>query len=172
MTYDPAQHHRRSVRLRGYDYAQAGWYFVTVCTQDHVCLFGRVTGGHMELNAPGRMIHTAWEHLPDHHHNVEVDAFIVMPNHVHAIIVLFPTGDGRALSLADVVRGFKTFTTRQYAVGVKRNGWPPFSGRLWQRSYYEHIIRHERSLNKIRQYIVDNPAQWPHDPERSTPNSD
>ena len=172
MTYDPAIHHRRSIRLPGYDYTQAGWYFVTLCTQDHVCLFGRIVDGRMQLNSPGRMIDMAWNRLPDHQRNVEIDTHIVMPNHVHAIVVLLPGDEERPLSLADIVRRFKTFTTRHYVIGVKRHGWPPFSGRLWQRNYYEHIIRNERSLNKIRQYIADNPARWPDDPENPIPKSD
>ena len=126
----------------------------------------------MELNAAGRMVHTAWNRLPDHCPRVEIDMHVVMPNHVHAVIVLSPTDGERVLSLADVVRRFKTFTTRRYIVGVKRYGWPPFAGRLWQRNYHEHIIRNERALNKIRQYIANNPAQWPHDPENPTTKPD
>ncbi len=165
MMYDPTKHHRRSIRLFGYDYAQAGCYFVTSCVQGHVCLFGHVVDGQMELNPSGRMILTAWDRLPDLHQRVQTGALVVMPNHIHAVIVLSPTDGGHALSLADVVRCFKTFTTRQYIIGVRRYGWPPFAGRLWQRNYYEHIIRNERSLDRIRQYIADNPAQWARDPE-------
>jgi len=172
MTYDPTKHHRRSIRLRGYDYTQAGLYFITLCTQGHVCLFGNVANEQMELNAAGRMIDTAWDQLPDHCPHAQIDTYVVMPNHVHAVIVLLPTDGVAMLSLADVVRRFKTFTTRQYVVGVKRDGWPVFTGRLWQRNYHEHIIRSERSLNKIRQYIADNPAQWSHDPENPTPKPD
>ena len=172
MTYDPAKHHRRSIRLRGYDYAQAGWYFVTVCTQGHICLFGDVMDGQMQLDEAGHMVQAAWDQLPDHCRRVQIDTHVVMPNHVHAVIVLLPMDGGRTSSLADVVRRFKTFTTRRYIVGVKRYGWPAFAGRLWQRNYHEHIIRNERSLNKIRQYIADNPAQWPHDPENPATRPD
>ena len=143
MKYDPAKDHRRSIRLRGYDYAQVGWYFVTVCTQDHLCLFGHVVDGQMQLTTAGRMVRTAWDHVPDHCPCVQTDAFVVMPNHIHAVIVLSPAGS--VLPLPDVVRRFKTFTTRQYIVGVRRYGWPAFAGRLWQRNYYEHIIRSERA---------------------------
>jgi REP-associated tyrosine transposase len=158
MTYDPAKHHRRSIRLRGYDYAQTGCYFVTLCTQGHICLLGDVVNEQMEPNPAGRMVSKAWDLLPDHCPRMEIDAHVVMPNHIHAVIVLLPPDDEGILSLADVVRRFKTFTTRRYTVGVRRYGWLPFAGRLWQRNYHEHIIRNERSLNKIRQYIADNPA--------------
>ena len=90
MTYDPTRHHRRSIHLLGYDYAQAGWYLVTICTQDRTSLFGRVIDNQMHLNPAGRMIHTAWTELPNRCPHIQTDAFIVMPNHTHAIIVLTP----------------------------------------------------------------------------------
>jgi REP element-mobilizing transposase RayT len=88
MRYDPKEHHRRSIRLRDYDYAQAGAYFVTVCAEGHTCLFGDVIDDEMRLNDAGRMVQAVWNELPDHYPGVETDAFVVMPNHVHAIIVL------------------------------------------------------------------------------------
>ncbi len=103
MPYDSGLHHRRSLRLKGYDYSQAGAYFVTICVQDHQCLFGTVEDGEMRLNRYGEAVTKAWEDLPAHYTAVELDAFVVMPNHVHAIVVLgdltVPTGadlDGRA----------------------------------------------------------------------------
>jgi len=166
MTYDPKKHHRRSIRWYGYDYAQAGWYFVTVCTQGHVCLFGRVVDGQMRLNDAGRMVQAVWNQLVDHYARVQTDAFIVMPNHIHGIIELTADGAvGGVLSLADVVHRFKTLATKRYIDGVNQCGWSAFPGRLWQRNYHEHVIRSERSLNRIRQYIADNPARWADDPE-------
>jgi putative transposase len=196
------QHHRRSIRLRGYDYAQSGAYFVTICTQDRACLFGAVVDGAMRLNEAGRIIQEVWEGLPRFYPGIAIDAFVVMPNHIHGIIILVgagpcacpagpcacpagpcacpgPTETGQpqgvaptTLSLPDVVHRFKTMTTKRYIDGVKTRGWHPFPGRLWQRNYYEHIIRNEESLTRIRQYIVENPLRWHLDrenPDRNTP---
>ncbi|MDI6451709.1 transposase [Anaerobaca lacustris] len=204
MTYDPKKHHRRSIRWFAYNYTQAGAYFVTICVQGQTCLFGDIIDGQMRLSDGGNVVQAAWDELPDRYPGVETDAFVVMPNHIHAIILLTadppvgagpracpepshplapapracpnetgqqhprtgqprgvaPTNDGRMLSLGDVVRRFKTWTTKQYADGVRHRGWPPFPGRLWQRNYYEHVIRNEESLNRIRQYIAANPASW------------
>jgi len=187
MKYDPKEHHRRSIRLVDYDYAQSGAYFVTVCAEDHTCLFGDVVSAEMRLNDAGRMIQTAWDELPDHYPGVETDAFVVMPNHIHAIIVLSPDSVGagpracpdqngqprgvaptegrRALSLGDVVQRFKSLTTKRYADGVRQHGWRAFPGRLWQRNYFEHIIRNDHSLDQIRLYIASNPASWALDRE-------
>ncbi len=185
MKYDPAIHHRRSIRLQGYDYSQAGAYFVTLCTQNRECLFGDIVNGDMRLNDAGRMVQAVWDEIPAHYPGIDIDAFIVMPNHIHGIIVIVgaapcgrpdsacsPNGqargnDGQArgpapteLSLSDVVHRFKTMTTKRYVDGVKQNGWSPFAGKLWQRNYWEHIIRNEPELNRIREYIHNNPAQW------------
>jgi len=177
MNYDPDRHHRRSIRLKGFDYSQSGAYFVTICTQNRACLFGEIVEGEMRLNEAGRMVHAAWEELSIHYPGVECDGFVVMPNHIHGIVVLVgagpracpdhgqPQGVAPTLSLVDVVHRFKTLTTKRYADRVKQFGWPPFPGRLWQRNYYEHIIRDEESLNRIRRYILDNPARWAFDRE-------
>lgn len=158
--------------------------------QDRVCLFGEVVEGKMRLNEAGRMVHAVCEELPVFYPGVDIDAFAVMPNHIHGVIVLTgadmvgatPCGRpdaGQAqgpaptrLSLPDVVHRFKTLTTKRYADAVRDHGWPPFARRLWQHNYYEHIIRNEASLNRIRQYIVDNPARWAFDrdnPDAVTP---
>jgi REP element-mobilizing transposase RayT len=191
MTYDPTQHHRRSIRLPAYDYAQAGAYFVTVCTQNRECLLGEVVEGAMVLNEPGRMVETVWRELPQQYPGVEVDTFVVMPNHVHGIIMLVgagpcacPDNPGRSrqvpgqprgvaptatMSLPDVLHRFKSLTTARYRHGVLEDRWPPFPHRLWQRNYYEHVIRNDEELNHIRQYIADNPAHWEED--RDNPNN-
>ena len=88
MTFDPEKHHRRSIRLKGYDYAQAGAYFVTICTQHRACLFGEVVNGQMQLNDAGRFVEQCWLDIPHHFPHVELEAFVVMPNHVHGIIVI------------------------------------------------------------------------------------
>ncbi len=177
MPTNPDRHHRRSIRLKGYDYTQPGAYFVTICTEDRECLLGEIVDGEMQLNDAGWMVQTVWDQLPDHYPGVDIDEFVVMPNHVHGIIVLVgdPVGatprgcpDGQALP--DVVHRFKSFTTALYRQGVAHNAWAPFPGRLWQRNYYEHIIRNERALERIRGYIQNNPIRWTSDrenPQRS-----
>ena len=174
--YDPERDYRRSIRLKGYDYAQAGAYFVTICVQDRECLFGQVVEGEMRLNDAGLVVQAVWDELPDHYPGVNADTFVVMPNHVHGIVILVgagpracpnsgqPQGVAPTLSLPDVVHRFKTLTTKRY-VSVKICGWSPFHGKLWQRNYYEHIIRDESSLHCIREYIATNPARWVEDPE-------
>jgi len=180
MIYDPHLHHRRSIRLAGFDYAQAGSYFVTICTQNRECVFGEVVRGQMKSNGPGQMVELVWDQLPQHYMGVEVDAFVVMPNHAHGIITLVgagpcacPEGSGQpqrvaptgTMSLPDVVQRFKSLTTARYRWGVHKDGWPAFPNRLWQRNYCEHVIRNEDELSRIRQYIVDNPSQWESDEE-------
>lgn len=220
-TYDPEKHHRRSIRLKGYDYSQPGAYFFTIVTQNHESL--------LEPKPVCEMIQQWWDKLPTKFPTVEADAFVVMPNHIHGIIMIVeseatgstretglthgsaPTemdqvgadpgagpeqGGGRthgsapteidqvgadprvrpvasAPTLGTVVQWFKTMTTNAYIRGVKQLGWTPFPGKLWQRNYYEHVVRSERALTAIRQYIVDNPARWELDrynPEASGPD--
>jgi REP element-mobilizing transposase RayT len=180
MTYDPDKHARRSIRLRDYDYAQPGAYFVTLCIQNRECLLGEVVEGIMRVNEVGQIIQSVWDELPRHYPGVDIDAFVVMPNHVHGIIVLSavgaalrnrpdepgqPQGVAPTMSLMDVVHRFKSLTTAQYRHGIIRKGCRPFLGRLWQRNYYEHIIRNEEELHCIRQYIADNPMRWETDRE-------
>jgi putative transposase len=161
-------HDRRSLRLDGYDYAQAGAYFVTVCTQNRMCLFGDIVDGVMRLNDAGRMVRSVWEGLPDRFAGMELDAFVVMPNHVHGIITFvgaglaLPEEKGAASSaptLGDVVRAFKSMSAIHINRLLRR------SGPLWQRNYYEHVIRNERELAKIREYIATNPLKWALDRE-------
>ena len=176
MPYDPNRHHRRSIRLKGYDYSQAGAYFITLCTQDRACLFGKVVNGEMRLNDAGRMVLAEWNRLPERFPRVVLDAFVVMPNHVHGILVITdpaPTVGATvgatlvvAPTVGNIIGAFKSRVTVEYIRGVKTSGWPPFRGRLWQRNYYEHIIRNERALNAIRQYIMENPRRWQMDREK------
>jgi len=182
MPYDPNRHHRRSIRLKGYDYSQAGAYFITLCTQDRACLFGKVVNGEMRLNDAGRMVLAEWNRLPERFPHLVLDAFVVMPNHVHGILVITdpaptvgatvgatPTVGATtrvAPTVGNIIGAFKSRVTVEYIRGVKTSGWPPFRGRLWQRNYYEHIIRNERALNAIRQYIMENPRRWQMDREK------
>ncbi len=271
MPYDPARHHRRSIRLRGYDYTLAGAYYVTIVTQDRAHLFGDVVDGLMQLNDAGRMAQQEWFNLCERFPAIDLDAFIVMPNHIHGVIVinypdvvgagLVPAHDGDApdadapdadapdadapqragtrpaptvaaanvvgaglvpalapaaaaadpdgndrlagdgwvgdggdgddgngdasqragtrpaptpmamVALGDIVGAFKSITTHAYIQGVRRDGWPGFNGRLWQRNYYEHIIRDDPSLQRIRHYIESNPEQWAADRENPAAKS-
>ena len=188
MPYDPRIHHRRSIRLQDYDYSEEGAYFVTICAQDQRLLFGDVRDEAMHPNDAGHMIQQIWDGLPQHYPGVDTDVFQLMPNHLHGIIVLYvddvptrregrvPIHDatdrlGRArdetceMSLSDVVQRFKSLTTTRYRQGVLRCGWPCFRSRVWQRNYHEHVIRDERDLDRIRQYIIGNPSDWQFDRE-------
>jgi REP element-mobilizing transposase RayT len=176
--YDPNVHHRRSMRLAGYDYSQEGWYFITTCTQDRRCMFGAIMGDHMQLNDAGLMIESWWRKLSGKFPMVQTGEYIVMPNHFHGIINVGAAPCGRpsvdnesgqphgvAPTLGDVVNWFKTMTTNQYIRGVKREDRRPFHKKLWQRNYYEHVIRDEEELNRLRQYISENSANWQTDEE-------
>ena len=198
MRYDPLRRHRRSIRLKGYNYARPGAYFVTICVQGRLCLLGEIVGGDMARNDAGRMVEEWWRKLPDKFPIVEIDQYIVMPNHMHGIIVITEWGDkegvheagqttvevGRTRGFAPtdadptvgadpgvrpdrprIIQWFKTMTTNAYIRGVHEGQWAPFCKRLWQRSYYEHIIRDDADLERIRAYIVDNTAHWAADPE-------
>ena len=173
--FDPEKHHRRSIRLKGYDYSQPGAYFVTICTQDHECLFGIVENGRMVLNDAGKMIEKWMGVLESKFPDIHCEPYIVMPNHVHLNIhnvgadpCVCPdktgeqTGQGEHAGspLPRVVQWFKTMTTNEYIRGVKQNHFPEFSGRLWQRNYYEHIIRNDEKLNRIREHIIYNHEKW------------
>ena len=178
MKFDPDKHRRRSIRLRGYDYAQAGAYFVTIVTEHRVGLFGEIVDGEMLLNDAGRIIEQWWFELNRKFSTVETDEFVVMPNHFHGIVVIAGVAVGADLRvgpnsegahagapLPTIIQWFKTMTTNEYMRGVKTQGWPPFAGRLWQRNYYEHIVRDENELTRVREYIANNPMQWEMDRE-------
>ena len=220
MKYAREKHHRRSIRLKEYDYSHSGAYFVSVVTQDRACLFGEIVNGEMRAKEAGRMVERWCFELNRKFPTIERDEFVIMPNYFHGIVVIvdgpvgadlrvgpYPDGAHPAhqgthagvplqgthpvrpvarrgarrgapmcapggaagapvfVPLPTVVQWFKTMTTNEYMRGVKRFGWTPFRGRLWQRNYHEHIIRDDQSLNRIRQYILDNPARWEFDRE-------
>ena len=168
MTFDPDIHHRRSIRLKEYDYSRPGAYFVTVCTHNRECLFGTVTDGKMISSAMGHIVSSCWHDLPAHYPHVELDAFVVMPNHIHGIIILRhpdnvgaglkPAPTGKRHGLPEIVRAFKTFSARRANVALITPGM-----HLWQRNYYEHVIRGEHDQNEVREYITNNPAGWDRD---------
>jgi REP element-mobilizing transposase RayT len=175
--------YRRSLRLKDYDYSQAGAYFVTVCTQNRACLFGEVAGDKISLNEVGQLAEALWRDLPTDFPTIALDTFIVMPNHIHGIVVLPDrTAVGAALvaareddraraatraapALSDVVGAFKSLFAVRYIQGVKSHQWPPFNRRVWQRNYYEHVVRDETDLVRIRTYIDENPLRWQLDEE-------
>jgi REP element-mobilizing transposase RayT len=176
MNYNPKTHQRRSIRLRGYDYSQPGSYFVTVCTSNRECLFGNVADGEVALNHVGRVVDEEWSYTEIIRPEVEVDEFVVMPNHLHGIITIrqpegsvgahgrAPLPAGHALlqrpprSLGSLIAGFNSAATKR----INQSRHTP-SQPVWQRNYYEHVIRGETDLNRIRQYIRDNPARWTED---------
>lgn len=238
MAYNPNIHHRRSIRLKGYDYSQAGLYFITICVQNRICMFGEIVDGeHMDapqqmiLNDAGKMVEDWYHELENKYPDIKCHEYVVMPNHFHCIIenngngnqnikkksssiddTTIKTGDnvgadlrvcpddagntgmnntGKTGSgepvlgethglgepvlgepvlgehigspLRDVVQWFKTMSTNEYIRGVKTLGWPRFHKKLWQRDYWEHIIRDERSYQNIANYIINNPAKWKND---------
>jgi len=181
MKYDPEKHHRRSIRLKEYDYSQPGGYFITIVIQNRECLFGEVLDRDMVLNAAGKMIEKWYFKLKNKFSDIRCDAYTVMPNHFHAIIQnvgadprVCPSkhkigndkmGEHTGSPLRRVVQWFKTMTTNEYIRGIKQNGWQPFDGKLWQRNYWEHIIRDENDLNRFREYIINNPLKWELDNE-------
>lgn len=176
MTCNPTIHHRKSIRLQGYDYSQAGLYFITVCTHNRVPLFGEIVDGEMQFNELGIVVDEEWRKTEYIRSHIVLHEFVIMPNHVHGIIQLVgahcmrPNGthpheyadsDGqpgrvqRAPTLGDVVRGFKSSVTKRL------NALSGTSGqRFWQRNYYEHIIRDEDAYLKIAEYIQTNPRCW------------
>jgi REP element-mobilizing transposase RayT len=197
MPYNPNIHHRRSIRLKGYDYSQAGLYFVTICCQDRICRFGKIADGKMVLNDAGRMVEQWYLELTNKFPDIELGEYVIMPNHFHAIIINTGASVGAHLCvrpetetephvrpdhasgeqisgeqilgehtgspLHRVVQWFKTMTTNEYIRGVKTLNWQPFNKKLWQRNYWEHIIRNERSLQNISDYIINNPDKWDKD---------
>ena len=174
MTFNPNIHHRRSIRLKDYDYSQPGAYFVTLCTHQRDCLFGTIKEGNMIPSPTGDIVASCWYDLPAHYPHVEIDEFVVMPNHVHGIIILRhpddvgagfkPAPTCKRHGLTEIVRAFKTFSARH--ANVARN---TLGMHLWQRSYYEHIIRDEHDLHAIREYIANNPAGWERDDYNPAP---
>ncbi len=183
MPNNAGEKRRRSTRLSGYDYAQTGAYFVTICTHGRLPLFGEIIGDEMRLNEAGRIVWDCWQAIPDHHPHAETDAFIVMPNHIHGIIFIRDDAPDRiqgvgsgvgannysplqpkrtqfrspTRTLGSIVRGFKVGVTKWFRANTGISV-------VWQRNYYEHVIRDETALHNVRQYTIHNPAKWADDP--------
>lgn len=162
MPYNPAKHHRRSIRLKGYDYSQTGLYFITLCCQDRICRFGEIENGKIVLNDAGEIVKNEWLKLTGRFSNIKLHEFIVMPNHLHAILEIVAQNN-TGTTVGDIVGAFVSITTVEYIRGVKNSGWEPFDKKIWQRNYHEHIIRNEQSCIKISEYIINNPANWDND---------
>lgn len=166
MAFNANTHHRKSIRLRGYDYSQAGLYFITICTHERLPLFGEIVDGKMTPNETGRMAEKCWCAIPDHFPWVILDEFIVMPNHVHGIIAIgtnsvgannhLPLRHGTSRTLGSIVRGYKIGVTKWSRANTDVHV-------VWQRNYYEHIIRDEEAYLKIAEYILTNPQRWEED---------
>ena len=184
----PEQSGRRSIRLKGYDYSQAGGYYVTIVTQLRESFFGKICDGEMIFNDAGRMVNIEWGSLQERFPNIETDMFQVMPNHLHGIIIIHnpePVGAGLvpahatkattahatrattrvAPTIGEIVGAFKSITTHKYIQGVDEFSWPVCTKKLWQRNYYEHIIRNQAGYERIAGYILDNPLTWDQDEE-------
>jgi REP element-mobilizing transposase RayT len=179
--------HRKSLRLSYYDYSQSGAYFVTFCASQHRQLFGEVQNGEMQLNAVGRVAAAQWKHLEYRFPEIELGEWIIMPNHIHGILII--TGKGEASqqkssalptrsvndasplrltgtrpgSIGAIIQNYKSVVSRKIA---KQDGEP--RGSIWQRNYYEHIIRNDRELQAITDYILTNPQNWEKDTEYRT----
>ena len=155
---------RKNLRLQGFDYSTPGAYFVTICTQRHTRLFGEVVDGVMYPNAAGQMVELIWRSLPDKFPSAALDSFQVMPDHLHfGIWVAWPAVAPDITpnpSLIQMMQWFKSLTTARYRHGVKQEGWTRYPGKLWQRSYFDHIVRSQQALDKIRHYIDTDPARW------------
>jgi REP element-mobilizing transposase RayT len=174
---------RQSIRLKDYDYSQKGAYSVTICVQDRKRLFGEVINGKMALNDTGNIVKNEWLNTSKIRPNIKIGEFIVMPNHIHGIImVVGKHDDGRGVlqyaptphqfhsspqqfyspsqTIGSIIRGFKSTVTKQINI-IRKTPRAP----VWQRNYYEHIIRDSHELNKIREYIINNPCNWKNDKE-------
>ncbi|CAN5645601.1 transposase [soil metagenome] len=197
--YNPQIHHRRSIRLKGYDYSQAGLYFITICCQDRKCRFGKIENGEMILNELGTIAYNKWIKLVERFTSFELDVFQIMPNHMHGIILLNDVagadtlaqlGQPQGLAPTDAVAENGSITdcddiwtgaspvptnaTIGEIIGAYKslvfNGClkiykskNDMMGKLWQRNYYEHIIRNIKSYENISNYIINNPAKWAED---------
>lgn len=166
---------RRSIRLRGYDYSQAGCYFVTVCTHERKHYFGEIVGATLcgRPNNPHTMIEKWLFELENKYSDVKIGPYVIMPNHVHAIICKsnipsgiqagVQAGDHTGSPLRDIVGWFKTMTTNEYIRNVRNGRYEPFEKKLWQRNYYEHVVRDDRDYLRIAEYIELNPTTWDKD---------
>jgi len=173
MRFNPDVHRRKSIRLKEYDYSENGYFFITICAQNSQCFFGSISDGNITLNQAGEIICKVWKDLKERFDNIILDEYIIMPNHLHAILALknvgaIPCGCPGVVNkkrLGDIIGAFKSMTTNEYIKNVNDNNWTPFEKKLWQRNYHERIIRNDGELTNIRKYIIENPYRWDDDEE-------
>lgn len=189
MSYNPNIHQRRSIRLKDYDYSQEGAYFITLCCANRACLFGEIKGNKMILNEYGEIAYHEWARTSELRKNVELDVFVIMPNHLHGIIILNATprrgelhspyldpthSDSNELHPGDIRGVFDTpLRSPSNNIGAIVRGYKSSVTKqlnalnigyvVWQRNYHEHIIRNTRSYQYISEYIINNPKQWSDD---------
>jgi putative transposase len=172
--------YRRSLRLSGYDYSQAGAYFVTICVNKRQGFLGTIVNNQLQLNHYGKIAESAWQWLSQAYPYVELDEWVIMPNHLHGIIFISsdniistdrgggsrtaPTGERKMKPLGRLIGAFKTISTKQINFIRKTSGVP-----FWQRNFYEHVIRDDYALNRLREYITTNPLRWDLDRENPQP---
>jgi REP element-mobilizing transposase RayT len=192
MTYNPDIHKRQSIRLKGYDYSQSGLYFITICCYQRECLFGNIINSQIILNDFGQLIKEEWLKSAEIRKEIELDDFVIMPNHFHGIVIInqeinsdFMKNDvdfqdnnvganGRSprqqiqssrpkismkpKSISSLIAGFKSATTKKINI-IRNTPQNP----VWQGNYYDHIIRNDESLARIREYVQNNPLSWEND---------
>jgi len=191
MKYNSEKHNRHSIRLKGYDYSNPGAYFLAICAQNRARLFGEIVDGKMILNDAGQMVEKWHLEIKNKYPDIKCDEHITMPNHFHCIIETpdIPSipvrmalcghpalnqdahagaslrGNQRPgrISIFDIMDWFKTMTTNEYIRGVKNNNWQRFEKRIWQLRYWDHIIRNDLELSRIRRYIQNNSQNWQKD---------
>lgn len=140
-------HTRHRHRLPGFDYSTPGAYFVTICAHGNH-LFGKITNGEMKCNALGDLVTLCWNEIPGHFPLVSLDAFVAMPDHVHGVLLFADVEHGRARTLSAVIGSFKAAVSKKAGATI------------WQRSYWERVVRNERELNIVRHYVEENPQRW------------
>jgi REP element-mobilizing transposase RayT len=190
-------HNRKSIRLKGFDYGSEGAYFITICVQNRECIYGHIKDGVFAANEAGMMVDQYWRQIEQEFENIRLDEYVVMPNHLHGIICIGAHEAGAdtrpgadtmvgigtrhgadtrpaptaTATIGDIICAFKSRTTNCYIQNVREKNWKPFNKRLWQRNYYEHIIRNEDEMGKVRNYINNNPLEWELDVNNSTKQS-
>lgn len=174
MTFNISDHQRQTARLPGYDYSQAGGYFVTICAYKRIPIFGNIVLGKVVLNDCGKTVADSWLETNDIRPQIEICDFIVMPNHLHGVVMIRPDCRGTQMrarpvekfgsptsdSISSIIRGFKSATTKRINELRQSPGLP-----VWQRNYYEHVIRDEADMSRVCEYIGQNPARWAEDEE-------
>lgn len=162
MKYNSDIHRRKSIRLKNYDYSQNGMYFVTICSEGMQCIFGEIVDEKMCLNDAGKMVEKIWNKVIQNDKSLISNIFVIMPNHFHAIINIDTSVGAHPCGrpVGEIIGEFKSKTTNEYIKKVRENKFPSFEKRIWQRDFHDHIIRNEKSLEKIQDYIQYNPQNW------------